>query len=394
MCKYANVRRSGRRVAHVLLVQWDWEMTSSIRAVVLAGASVILMPMPTHDVRVHAQERSVTPAILIETGNASPASPQSIIQPVAARDDFDTWVGGVRREALARGISPQTVDAAFSGLEPLPVVIERDRAQAELVLSLDEYLRRRLTRPFVRTGREMAARHRDLLKRVATHYGVQSKYLVAIWGIESNYGRFLGVRPTIQALATLAWDGRRGAFFKGELFDALEIIDRGYIGLDQLHGSWAGAMGQTQFMPSSYLKYAQDFDEDGDRDIWRSQGDIFASIANYLKGYGWIEGQAWGREVRLPKSGPLSVIDKIGLRTTGCRANREMTNRAPLSKWQALGVRSLNGRALPTVDRDASLVHYGRRSFLVYNNYESLLGYNCAHTYALSVALLADRVGP
>jgi len=368
-------------------------MTASIRAVVLAGASVMLMPMPTHDVRMQAQERSVEPAILIETRNASPASPQSIVAPVAAREDFDTWLSGVRDEALARGITHHTVNAAFTGLAPLPVVIERDRAQAELVLSLEEYLQRRLTRPFVRTGREMAIKHRGLLRRVADQYGVQSKYLVAIWGVESNYGRFLGVRPTVQALATLAWDGRRGAFFKSELFDALEIVDRGYIGLDQLQGSWAGAMGQTQFMPSSYLKYAQDFDGDGDRDIWRSQGDIFASIANYLKGYGWIEGQAWGREVRLPKSGALSVIDKIGLRTIGCRAHREMSNPAPLATWQALGVRLIDGRALPKVERNASLVHNGRRSFLVYNNYESLLGYNCAHTYALSVALLADRVG-
>jgi peptidoglycan lytic transglycosylase B len=239
----------------------------------------------------------------------------------------------------------------------------------------------------------MAVKHRALLKQVSEQYGVPSKVLVAIWGVESNYGRFLGVRPTIQALATLAWEGRRGPFFKGELLNALEIIDKGYIGLDALRGSWAGAMGQTQFMPSSYLKYAQDFDQDGDRDIWTSQGDIFASIANYLKGYGWIPDQLWGREVRLPKSGALSVIDKVGLRTTGCRAIREMTYPAPLSKWQALGVRSLDGSALPKVERDASLVHNGKRSFLVYNNYESLLGYNCAHTYALSVALLADRVG-
>jgi membrane-bound lytic murein transglycosylase B len=273
-------------------------------------------------------------------------------------------------------------------------VIARDRSQAELVLSLDEYLKRRLTRSFIRTGREMAAKQHAILQRVSAEYGVQSKYLVAIWGVESNYGRFIGVRPTIQALATLAWDGRRGAFFKGELLNALEIVDRGYIGLAQLQGSWAGAMGQTQFMPSSYLKHAQDFDQDGHRDIWHSEPDIFASIANYLKNYGWIPDQTWGREVRLPKAGALPVIEKIGLRTTGCRANREMTNAAPLARWSALGVRAIDGGPLPRVERDASLVHSGRRSFLVYKNYEALLGYNCAHTYALSVALLAERVDP
>jgi membrane-bound lytic murein transglycosylase B len=362
-------------------------MTGPLRAVALASASLMLMPVPTHVASVEAQEASTArPA-----ANVSPASPQSVAAPLA-REDFPTWLAGVRSEALSKGISEPTVNGAFNGLEPLPVSIERDRAQAEFVLSVDEYLNRRLTRRFIRTGREMAAKHRDLLKRVSAHYGVQPKYLVAIWGNESNYGRFLGTRPTIQALATLAWDGRRGVFFKGELFNALEIIDKGFIGANQLKGSWAGAMGQTQFMPSSYLKYAQDFDNDGDRDIWGSEGDIFASIANYLKGYGWVPDQTWGREVRMPKSGALSVIDKIGLRTTGCRAHREMTNPAPLSRWQALGVRSLDGSALPKVERDASLVHAGRRSFLVYNNYESLLGYNCAHTYALSVALLADRV--
>jgi membrane-bound lytic murein transglycosylase B len=358
-------------------------MKGSLRAVVLAAASFSLTLMPTHVVQVTAQEGSIV----------SPAQPTPMPTPTAAEADFPTFIEGVRGEALQRGISEQTVNAALTGLEPEPTVINRDRAQAEIVLSVDQYLNRRLTRPFIRTGREMAAKHRPLLKQVSEQYGVQSKFLVAIWGVESNYGRFLGVRPTIQALATLAWEGRRGPFFKGELFNALEIIDKGYIGLDELRGSWAGAMGQTQFMPSSYLKYAQDFDEDGDRDIWKSQGDIFASIANYLKGYGWIPDQAWGREVRLPKSGALSVIDKVGLRTTGCRAIREMTYPAPLAKWQELGVRSLDGGALPKVERDASLVHNGRRSFLVYNNYETLLGYNCAHTYALSVALLADRVG-
>lgn len=339
--------------------------------------------MPTHLTPLNAQEGSMT----------SPAQATPMPTPTAAPSDFPTFLETVRADALQRGISEQTVTAALTGLEPEPTVVNRDRAQAEIVLTVDEYLRRRLTRPFVRTGREMAVKHRDVLTQVSAQYGVQSKYLVAIWGVESNYGRFLGVRPTIQALATLAWEGRRGPFFKSELLDALEIVDKGYIRLDALRGSWAGAMGQVQFMPSSYLKYAQDFDQDGDRDIWKSQPDIFASIANYLKGYGWLPDQTWGREVRLPTSGALSVIDKVGLRTTGCRAYREMTQPAPLARWQQLGVRSVDGSALPKVERDASLVHEGKRSFLVYNNYEALLGYNCAHTYALSVALLADRVG-
>ena len=365
-------------------------MNSRVRAIVVLSVSSAMISLPTHVI--DAFESSA--ADLAQAVGVAPALPAAPVASEPVREDFQTWLSGVRAEALALGIKEQTVDAAFTDLQPLPVVLERDRAQAELVLSLDEYLKRRLTRSFIRTGREMAAKQRDILKRVAAEYGVQSRYLVAIWGVESNYGRFQGVRPTIQALATLAWDGRRGAFFKSELLSALEIVDRGYIDASQLQGSWAGAMGQTQFMPSSYLKHAQDFDQDGHRDIWHSQGDIFASIANYLKNYGWIPDQTWGREVRLPKAGALSVIDKIGLRTTGCRANKEMTNSAPLARWSALGVRAIDGTPLPTVKRDASLVHNGRRSFLVYNNYEALLGYNCAHTYALSVALLAERVEP
>jgi membrane-bound lytic murein transglycosylase B len=216
---------------------------------------------------------------------------------------------------------------------------------------------------------------------------------VAVWGLESNFGRFSGVRPTIQALATLAWEGRRGDFFRGELMNALEIVDRGYIGLDQLRGSWAGAMGQPQFMPSSYLEWAQDFDDDGDRDIWRSEADVFASIANYLREHGWVPDFTWGREVRLPASGLDAVHATVGMREQGCRAERELTNRLPLAGWHDLGVRTAAGGALPNVALEASLLNSGKRSYLVYRNYEALLEYNCAHSYALAVALLADRIG-
>jgi membrane-bound lytic murein transglycosylase B len=309
------------------------------------------------------------------------------------RPDFPTFVEGLRTDALARGISAATVDRALTGLEPSPTVIERDQTQAEVVLTVDQYVARRLTRSFVRTARQMATKHDALLRRVSTQYGVPARVVVAIWGLESNFGRFSGVRPTIQALATLAWEGRRGAFFRGELMDALEIVDRGYIGLDELRGSWAGAMGQTQFMPSSYLKWAQDFDGDGDRDIWRSPHDIFASIANYLKEHGWSPEVTWGREVRLETGERDALREQAGMRTEGCRAEREMTNRLPLARWQALGVRTLAGGALPRVDIEASLIHTGQRAFLVYGNYEALLEYNCAHSYALAVALLADRLG-
>ena len=308
------------------------------------------------------------------------------------RPEFSEFVDRLKEQALAKGVSAATVEAALTGLEPLEVVVERDRTQAETVLTIDQYLQRRLTRNFVRTGIEQSRLHRKSLTAISRKYGTSSKVIVAIWGMESNYGRFTGTRPTVQALATLAWDGRRGAFFTAELISALEILDKGYIELEQMKGSWAGAMGQTQFMPSSYLAHAQDYDGDGRRDIWTTLPDVFASIANYLKAYGWVDGQVWGREVKLPRGGFAPLVQSVGLRQSGCRASREMTVPLPLAKWQSLGVRTASGAALPKVNRGASLLNAGSKTYLVYGNYDALLGYNCAHAYALAVGLLSDRI--
>jgi membrane-bound lytic murein transglycosylase B len=318
---------------------------------------------------------------------------QGVPNTPSAPADFSAFVDLLRQEALLRGIREDTVESALSGLEPSPTVIQRDQTQAEIVLTIDQYIERRLTAAVVKTARQMAVTHRELLARVSKAYGVSPRVLVAVWGLESNFGRFSGVRPTIQALATLAWEGRRGDFFRGELMNALEIVDRGYIELDQLRGSWAGAMGQPQFMPSSYLKWAQDFDRDGDRDIWRSEPDVFASIANYLKEHGWSSDTTWGREVRLSVGDIDAVRNSVGMRTEGCRAEREMTRPLPLAEWHALGVRTAKGGSLPKAELDASLLDSGKRAYLVYSNYEALLEYNCAHSYALAVALLADRIG-
>ena len=309
------------------------------------------------------------------------------------KPSFDTWLAGARTEALARGISEATVAKALDGLEPLPVVVERDRTQAETVLAVDEYLRRRLTPRFVRTANERAAAERTTLKKVGDSYGVQPRFLVAVWGLESNFGRFSGVRPVVQALATLAWEGRRGAFFTDELIDALRIVDRGDIELPVMKGSWAGAMGQTQFMPSSYLKHAQDFDADGDRDIWGSTPDVLASIADYLKAHGWKAGETWGREVRLPAGKADAIVEQVGPSSQWLSRRTRDDQRASRSKaWQAAGVRTAAGTALPRADRDASLLRAGKKAYLVYGNYEALLGYNCAHAYALAVSQLADRI--
>jgi membrane-bound lytic murein transglycosylase B len=210
--------------------------------------------------------------------------------------------------------------------------------------------------------------------------------------MESNFGRFSGVRPTIASLATLAWDPRRSTYFRGELLNALEILNRGDVALGQLRGSWAGAMGQAQFMPSSYLEYADDFDGDGRKDIWSTLPDVFASIANYLKGHGWSGIETWGREVKVTPDVARRIASEIERRESGCRARRDMTIALPLDRWQALGVRLPSGAALPVSDTKGSLISGSSRHFLVYRNYDALLEYNCANAYALGVALLGDRL--
>ena len=314
------------------------------------------------------------------------------------RPSFSEWLAGVKTDALARGIRPEVVDEALATVEePNPVIIERDRTQAETVLSLEKYIARALTPKVRATARDTFQRHRALLDEVGASYGVSPRILVAVWGIESNFGRFSGVRPAIGALATLAWDRRRAAFFRGELLDALEILNRGDIDLAHLRGSWAGAMGQVQFMPSSYLQWAEDYDGDGRRDIWSTPADVFASIANYLLGHGWTADQAWGREVKIPRAAAHRIITDVARRDGTCQATRDMTVALPISKWNELGVRLTNGRKLPVTEKGseelhASLVSGTTRTFLVYGNYDALLGYNCAHSYALTVGLLADSL--
>jgi len=309
------------------------------------------------------------------------------------RPAFSEWLAGVRTEALARGIKKEIVDAALADVEePVPIVLERDRAQAETIFSLEHYVARRLTPKLIAGGRAAMARHRDLLDEIGAAYGVPPRIIAAIWGIESNYGGFTGVRPTVAALATLAWDPRRATFFRGELFDALEILNRGDIDLAHLRGSWAGAMGQVQFMPSSYLRFAQDYDGDGRRDIWSTPADIFASIANYLSSRGWNEGETWGREVKVTPDAERRIRLDVAPRIGTCAATRMMIGPLPADEWQKLGVRLRTGRPLPKSDGPASLVSGTERHFLVNPSYDAILDYNCSHAYAITVALLGDAI--
>jgi len=306
--------------------------------------------------------------------------------------DFGVWLEGVRVEALERGVSQATINLALSDIEPEPVVVAQDRAQPEQVQTLDDYLRRRLSTRTVASARTMYTRHRSLLTRIDAAYGFSPAMMVAVWGLESNFGRFTGTRPIITALATLAFDPRRSTLFRTELFHALTILDQGHIPLEELKGSWAGAMGQPQFMPSSYLKHAVDFDGDGRADIWKTEADVFASIANYLKAAGWVDGERWGRAVRISRTVMDRIEREVPVRTSGCRAVREMTESRPLAQWAQWGVVLATGNPLPTADMDASLVRGAQQHYLVYRNYHALIDYNCSNSYAISAGMLADKI--
>lgn len=325
----------------------------------------------------------LVPAALAQEPTTPPALP---VPP-----PFDAWLAELKTEALSRGIREEVVEAAFADIQPVGQILERDRTQAEFSLDLTAYLKRRLTRATIRTAQQMHTKHRKLLTAVGKKYGVQPRIITAVWGLESNFGRFAGVRPTIPALATLAYDPRRAALFRNELFSALEMVNRGDIELARLKGSWAGALGQPQFMPSTYLKFSQDFDDDGVRDIWTSLPDVFASVAFYLKEHGWTDKTTWGREVKVPKAARKS-IDALPRRDEGCRAERALTRPMPLKAWRKLGLLTTAGKPFPAAALDASLITDGSRYFLVYRNYEALLAYNCATSYAISIGMLADRL--
>ena len=327
-------------------------------------------------------------ALLLTTALLS--TPQDAVQP-PPQPPFEEWLQGVIDEARSRGYSDELIGQTLTGLTPISRVVERDSSQAEFTISLDRYFRTRVTPRVIRMGREHAMQEQTLLRRVRMEYGVPPGIVLAIWGIESHYGQFTGAYPVFQALATLAYEPRRAEFFRRELFQALSIVQSGFIDARTMTGSWAGAMGQPQFMPSSYLAHAVDFDNDGLRDIWHSKADTLASIASYLKNYGWEAGQTWGREVTVSPAA-REKIAVIPMRDVGCSAKRQMTERRPLIDWSEAGVRLKSGAALPRADPVASLVEVGGRSFLVYPNYETILDYNCAHLYALSIGMLADRL--
>ncbi len=301
---------------------------------------------------------------------------------LAETPSFSHWLEGLRQEAAARGIRSSTLDAALRGIEPIARVIELDRKQPEFTLTFRQYMDRVVPRARVEKGRQRLRENRALLEEVGRKYGVQPRFLVAFWGIETDFGRLTGGFRVIPALATLAYDGRRSAYFRRELLDALEILDQGHIALPKMVGSWAGAMGQNQFMPSSFVTFAVDYDGDGRKDIWNTKADIFASAANYLSRVGWKGDQTWGRPVRLPEGFDPGLV---GLKV-----------RKHLSEWQRLGVRRADGGDLPKRELMASVVlaeGAGGPAFVVYDNYHAILKWNRSTFFALAVGSLAEQIG-
>ncbi len=293
--------------------------------------------------------------------------------------NFADWLERLREDARSAGISQKTLTAALANLKaPEPRVIERDQNQPEKTLSLQNYVATRVSQERIAEGRLMLRRYPTWLGRIEQQYRVQRRFIVALWGIESSYGRHAGKYPVIPALVTLAYDGRRGDYFRKELLEALKILDAGHVTLSRMKGSWAGAMGPFQFMPSSYRHYAVDGNGDGRINIWGSVPDALASAANYLAKAGWKNDQTWGRLVKLPGKFDYSLI---GLET-----------RLPLSRWQALGVRRSSGRALPRRNLQASLIvpdGPAEPAYLVYDNFRALRRWNRSNSFAVAVGTLA-----
>jgi membrane-bound lytic murein transglycosylase B len=313
----------------------------------------------------------------------APGSASTSVTPSApiSEASFDSWLADTRREAASSGISQPTLEAAFSNLKPIQAVLDLENSQPEVKLTYAQYLTRTVTDQRVAQGRKLLDQYRPLLEKVSAAYGVQPQYIVALWGVESDYGRVTGGYPVIGSLATLAYGSQRKEMFHDELIDALRILDERDIALESMTGSWAGAMGQCQFLPSSFLHYAVDFSGNGRRDIWTDQADVFASIANYLHSFEWDPNQAWGRAVRLPSGFDPALID--------------WKSAKPVQEWQRLGVRSADGGDLAASSVPVALVAsdgIAGPAYLVSPNFTVIMKWNRSTYFATSVGLLADRI--
>lgn len=299
----------------------------------------------------------------------------------ASRAGFDAWVAGFKQRAQTQGIESNTLDAAFRGVQFDDEVIKRDRNQSEFTKTIWQYLSSAASDRRIANGKAALFVHRTTLEAIEQRYGVEKEVVVAVWGLESGYGVYRGSNDVVQSLATLAYEGRRGPFFEEQLVAALKILQNGDTAPRNMTGSWAGAMGHTQFIPTSYLAYAVDFTDDGKRDIWSEDPtDALASTAAYLKNAGWSKGQPWGVEVQLPRGFDYA------------QANRT-TKKAPQA-WARLGVRDMDGRKVDTTGSAAILLPAGAGgpAFMIFDNFGAIERYNAADAYVIGVGHLSDRI--
>jgi membrane-bound lytic murein transglycosylase B len=330
---------------------------------------------------------SAAPAAGADSAGSGPATVE--LPAVSARppatppaDGLEAFLAGIRTEARARGISQATIDASLVGIVDRPQVIEADRSQPKSPSDFCRYLSKRLTPTRIERGKRMLDEHRDLLADITRAYGVPARYVVALWGLETNFGDYQGDHPIFDTLVTLARDPRRGDFFRDQIFAGLRMVEDGHHPAEGFVGSWAGATGQVQFMPSTYLAYAVDQDGDGHRDLWRSVPDALASAAHLLSRSGWRSGETWGRQVVLPSE----IHGRARALGRGSRS---------LEGWSALGVRRHDGAPLPDANLLARLVLPQRRAdpaFLVYGNYSVFMDWNRSTFFAISVGALADEI--
>lgn len=299
---------------------------------------------------------------------------------MADQQSWSSWVAQVRQQALAEGISPETFDEAFADIhEPSRQIKSFAHSQPEHRLSYTKYLHSRVDNYRIIIGRKQYKKYQALADEIANHFGVDPCFIMAFWGMETSYGSYMGSFPVIRSLATLAYESNRKEFFRKELFLALHILNDGHVTLDRFKGEWAGASGQPQFLPSSWVKYAVDYDGDGRKDIWDSKADVFASVANYMKKNGWQTGEPWAVYVKLPANFNKNLEGKSIVK--------------PVSEWNAMGVRTERGEPLPYQNLEASIVQPdGGPVFLAYPNYKMILRYNNSIYYAGAIGYLADKI--
>ena len=320
----------------------------------------------------------------------------SVLAEQKTQADFDVYVAALKKEALEKGYDEALVDQALATAKFKKKVISADKNQPEVKETLETYLPKRVPQWKIDRARKLYKENQEVLEKVAKEYGVQARFIVALWGLESNFGKIQGGHSVIASLVTLAFDGRRETMYKNQLWAALDILKEGHITLDKFKGSWAGAMGQTQFMPTSFNAYAVDYNGDGRKDIWTTEEDAFPSIANYLKQAGWNDDLTWGRQVKLPEGFDNSNILKRGTKTRSQWLEYWKDSERSLADWQAIGVRKMDGSDLPNVDVTAAMVmpdDVNGRMYLAYDNYKALMHWNRSYYFATSVGYLSDRIG-